>query len=98
MPSRIRGLTREVGIALLDRAAEVGLLTSLGSGCYTIHPAVPWFFKSIFDAYFASSPIGASSDGVRVYSPAERSMQAFVTAVGFLGVTITMTTSTAIVV
>ncbi|HEX5716067.1 MAG TPA: CHAT domain-containing protein, partial [Thermoanaerobaculia bacterium] len=41
----VRGLTREEGIALLDRAAEVGLLTAHGDGYYGIHPALPWFFK-----------------------------------------------------
>ena len=46
----VRGLTREAGIALLDRAAEAGLLTALGGGYYTIHPALPWFFNDLFDA------------------------------------------------
>jgi len=50
----LRGLTRDAGIALLDRAAEVGLLTALGCGCYRIHPAVPWFFKGLFDQHFPS--------------------------------------------
>lgn len=35
----LTGLTEDVGIALLDRAAEVGLLTVLGGGYYSIHPA-----------------------------------------------------------
>ena len=48
----VRGLTREVGIALLDRAAEIGLLTGLGGGYYTIHPALPWYFKSLFEQYY----------------------------------------------
>jgi hypothetical protein len=41
----VRGLAREAGMALLDRAAEVGLLTVHGGGYYSIHPALPWFFK-----------------------------------------------------
>jgi tetratricopeptide (TPR) repeat protein len=45
----LKGLTREAGIALLDRAAEVGLLTALGRGYYRIHPALPWFFRRLFD-------------------------------------------------
>jgi tetratricopeptide (TPR) repeat protein len=44
------GMTREVGMGLLDRAAEVGLLTSLGDGRYLIHPAVPWFLGALFNA------------------------------------------------
>jgi hypothetical protein len=55
--SEVRGLTREEGGALLDRAAEVGLLTAHGGGYYTIHPALPWYFKSLFDQYYAQSPI-----------------------------------------
>jgi tetratricopeptide (TPR) repeat protein len=51
----IRGITREQAIALLDRAAEIGLLTSHGGGYYSIHPALPWFFKKLFDEYYADS-------------------------------------------
>jgi tetratricopeptide (TPR) repeat protein len=84
--SEVRGLTREAGIALLDRAAEVGLLTSLGGGYYTIHPAVPWFFKSLFDAYYAGlgevTP-GGHSDGEDLRGG--RAMRAFVEAMGSKG-------------
>jgi len=34
---------------LLDRAAGVGLLTAHGGGLYSIHPALPWFFESLFE-------------------------------------------------
>jgi len=51
----VRGLTREEGIALLDRAAEVGLLASHGDGYHSIHPALPWFFKGLFER---SYPVG----------------------------------------
>jgi hypothetical protein len=47
--AEVRGLTREAGIQLLDRAAEVGLLTAHGGGYYSIHPALPWFFRSLFE-------------------------------------------------
>jgi tetratricopeptide (TPR) repeat protein len=67
----IRGLDRDTGIALLDRAAEVGLLTTYGGGYYSIHPALPWFFKKMFDGYYADS--------------VERAGQAFVEAVAELG-------------
>ncbi|MEV0722309.1 CHAT domain-containing protein [Micromonospora purpureochromogenes] len=43
----LAGLTREAGIALLDRAAEIGLLTAVGGGYYAIHPALPWFFRRL---------------------------------------------------
>jgi tetratricopeptide (TPR) repeat protein len=81
----VRGLTREAGIDLLDHAAEVGLLTSLGGGYYTIHPAVPWFFKSLFDAHFPGRASGApSEDPAGEDSRACRAMRAFVEAVGEL--------------
>jgi tetratricopeptide (TPR) repeat protein len=48
----VRGLTREAGVALLDRTAEIGLLTAHGDGYYSIHPALPWYFKSMFEKYY----------------------------------------------
>ena len=55
----VRGLTREEGIALLDRAAEVGLLAAHGGGYYSIHPALPWFFKSLFERSYPSEDLAA---------------------------------------
>jgi tetratricopeptide (TPR) repeat protein len=48
-------ISREAGIALLDRAAEIGLLTALGGGYYTIHPALPWFFRRLFEQYYSET-------------------------------------------
>ena len=45
----LHGQTRDDLVELLDRAAEVGLLTTHGGGIYSIHPALPWFFKSLFE-------------------------------------------------
>ena len=56
----VRGLTRNSGIALLDRAAEAGLLTSHGNGYYAIHPAVPWFLKTLFEDSYADSDTRAA--------------------------------------
>ena len=67
----IRGITREQAVTLLDRAAEIGLLTAHGGGYYSIHPALPWFFKRLFDEYYASS--------------GDRVTRAFVEAMGELG-------------
>ncbi|MBQ0990709.1 CHAT domain-containing protein [Micromonospora sp. H61] len=50
----LAGLTREAGISLLDRAAEIGLLTALGGGYYAIHPAMPWFFRRLHASTAAS--------------------------------------------
>jgi TPR repeat protein len=74
--SEVRGLTRETGITLLNRAAEIGLLTAIGGGYYVIHPALPWFFGSLFDKYYAS----AVEDGQEL-----RAVRAFVEAMGELG-------------
>jgi hypothetical protein len=52
----VHGLTREDGICLLDRAAEIGLLTAHGGGYYSIHPALPWYFKSLFEQYYTPTP------------------------------------------
>lgn len=67
----VRGLTREEGINLLNRAAEVGLLTAHGGGYYSIHPALPWFFKSLFDQSYPEGGLAA--------------VRAFVEAMGELG-------------
>lgn len=67
----VRGLTREEGIALLDRAAEVGLLAAHGGGYYGIHPALPWFFKGLFERCYPAEDLAA--------------VRAFVEAMGELG-------------
>jgi tetratricopeptide (TPR) repeat protein len=67
----VRGLTREEGIALLDRAAEIGLLAAHGGGYYGIHPALPWFFKSLFERCYPAEDLAAE--------------RAFVEAMGELG-------------
>ncbi len=67
----IRGITNEQAIALLDRAAEIGLLTGHGGRYYSIHPALAWFFKKLFDEYYASAE--------------ERATRAFVEAIGTSG-------------
>lgn len=67
----LRGLTREEGMRLLDKAAEVGLLTAYSGGYYSIHPALPWFFKGLFDRYYAAQ--------------AEAAKRAFVEAIGKIG-------------
>lgn len=49
------GLARDASVALLDRAAEIGLLTHLRWGYYAIHPALPWYFTTIFTAIYGES-------------------------------------------
>ncbi len=67
----VRGLSRRQWTSLLDRVAETGLLTAHGSGCYSIHPALPWFFKSLFEMAYSGDRLVAT--------------RAFVEAVGELG-------------
>jgi tetratricopeptide (TPR) repeat protein len=51
----IQGMAREAWSLLLDRAAEVGVLSGVGGGYYAIHPAVPWFLKGLFDGFYSAS-------------------------------------------
>jgi hypothetical protein len=67
----VKGLSREQGIGLLDRAAEIGLLISHGDGYYGVHPALPWYFRDLFELYFAGEK-------------ADRARRAFVEAMGEL--------------
>lgn len=67
----VRGLTQEDGIALLDRAAEVGILTPHGGVYYGIHPALPWFLKGPFERCYPTEDLAV--------------MRAFVEAMGELG-------------
>jgi tetratricopeptide (TPR) repeat protein len=77
----VRGLSREAGIALLDRAAEVGLLTAHGDGYYAIHPALPWFFRGLFDqCYPPGNGLEPAGRATR-----EQALRAFVEAMGGLG-------------
>ncbi|HEV2854342.1 MAG TPA: CHAT domain-containing protein [Thermoanaerobaculia bacterium] len=68
---QLRGLTREEAAALLERAADVGLLTSHGSGNYSIHPALPWYFRNAFEQLSPEGRLAA--------------MRAFVEVMGELG-------------
>jgi tetratricopeptide (TPR) repeat protein len=70
----VRGLARDSGIALLERAADIGLLTSHGGGYYSIHPALPWFFRSLFETHYPA----ISGSEVKVTG-------AYVEAIGMIG-------------
>jgi hypothetical protein len=73
----VRGLTRETGIALLDRAAEIGLLMAHGGGYYSIHPALPWYLRALFEQHYATSGDGDS--------PALKATRTYVEAMGKFG-------------
>jgi tetratricopeptide (TPR) repeat protein len=68
---------RDRAMILLDRAAEIGLLTSLGGGYYRIHPALPWYFHDLFQQSFAadSSVPAASSQSPTASLPTASSQR-----------------------
>ncbi len=85
----VRGLTRDVGIALLDRAAEIGLLTAHGGGYYGIHPALPWYFRNLFEQYYPvisqQSSVNSETNDRSLFTDHLRATRAFVEALGTLG-------------
>ena len=75
----IAGLTREQIIALFDRAAEIGLLMAHGGGYYSIHPALPWFLRRLYEEHYGNP--NPKSEIENPQSPA----RAYVEAMGALG-------------
>ena len=72
---QLAGLTRDTAVALLDRAAAIGLLSPLGGGYYAIHPALPWYFTTLFaDAY-----------GPPESPPAQQAARAYTHTLAWLG-------------
>jgi tetratricopeptide (TPR) repeat protein len=63
-------LTREDGINLLDRAAEIGLLTAYNNGYYGIHPALPWYFTALFTDHHGTTTTTAAAAVERAYARA----------------------------
>ena len=62
------GLTREAAVALLDRAAAIGLLTPLGGGYYQIHPALPWYFTTLYASVYGPPASTATQQAARAYT------------------------------
>lgn len=54
----VRELGRDRWTELLDRAAQAGLLTPRGGDCYGIHPALPFFFRGLFDRFWKEGETG----------------------------------------
>ncbi len=83
----LEGLTKEKIDSLLDRAADIGLLTSHGGGYYTIHPALPWFFRSLFEQYYPEETPQPSDDPNRQSQIVNRksALRAYVESMGELG-------------
>jgi tetratricopeptide (TPR) repeat protein len=66
----LAGLDRDTGIALLDRAAEIGLLSSHGGGYYQIHPALPWYFTTLFAATYGQASAASAQRVSRAFARA----------------------------
>ena len=66
----LAGLDDQAWITLLDRAADIGLLTSLGAGYYQIHPALPWYFTTLFAAAYGPSTHPANGRVALAYARA----------------------------
>ncbi len=70
LPPALAGLPRETGIALLDRAAEVGLLTAHGGGFYDVHPAIPWHLHHLFAEHYGASDSPAATRAIHAWTQA----------------------------
>jgi tetratricopeptide (TPR) repeat protein len=46
VPSRFAGISKDEWSAVLDDAAQVGLLTGIGAGMYQMHPALPGYLAA----------------------------------------------------
>ena len=82
----VRGLTHKDGVALLDRAAEVGIVSAVHDGCYVMHPALPAHLNLLFDRYYGDEAHEMSAsmqppDGRRGIS-SEQAKRAYVEATG----------------
>jgi tetratricopeptide (TPR) repeat protein len=64
----LAGLTRENATGLLDRAADVGLLSPLGGGYYQIHPALPWYFTTLYTTAIGPPGSPAAARAARAYT------------------------------
>ncbi len=74
-PEIIGGMGREDWTAILDSAAEVGLLRRVGEGFYTLHPALPWFFHDLMKDAFPDHEEWLERAFVYAYSACGRSLE-----------------------
>jgi hypothetical protein len=70
----VAGLDRETGIALLDRAADVGLLTAHGNGYYAVHPAIPWHLHTLFEQHYGPDGSPPALHAARAWTTATRDL------------------------
>jgi hypothetical protein len=65
---RLAGLTRQTATGLLDRAADIGLLSPLGGGYYAIHPALPWYFTTLYTTSYGPPEDAEAQQAARAYT------------------------------
>jgi tetratricopeptide (TPR) repeat protein len=70
----VAGLTREAGIALLDKAADAGLLTAHGSGYYSVHPAIPWHLQHLYQEHYGPPGSPPATHALRAWTQATRDL------------------------
>jgi hypothetical protein len=74
----LRGRTDEYFEALLQRAAEIGILTYMNARRFAIHPVLPWFLREIFNRTYDGKGRGSfASDCLRCWVAAISSLGAF---------------------
>jgi hypothetical protein len=66
----LAGLDYDAWTALLDRAAGTGLLEPLGGGYYQVHPALPWYFTTMFTTTYGPPGNPAAQRATRAYTRA----------------------------
>jgi hypothetical protein len=64
------GLGLNGGRELLNRAAEVGLLTVVADGVFAIHPALPTHFRQLFQDTYGPSNSPSALRAIRAYTAA----------------------------
>jgi tetratricopeptide (TPR) repeat protein len=68
------GLDRQAAIALLDRAAETGLLTAYGDGYYAVHPAIPWHLHHLYQAHYGPPTSPPATHATHAWTQAIRGL------------------------
>jgi tetratricopeptide (TPR) repeat protein len=71
---QVTGLRRDAATALLDRAAEAGMLIAAGDGWYVLHPAVPCYLRPLFEHCYGPMDSGAAATAVHAWTAAMSGM------------------------
>jgi hypothetical protein len=64
----LAGATRDILNKLLGRAVQIGLLVGYGGGYYGIHPALPWYFTTLYHHHHPTPQLRARAE--RAYTHA----------------------------